>query len=99
MTARRFNLILLVGIAVAAGLSLIAGKVWLPWAAWHSDDPRWLIIAELRAPRTVLALVIGAALGVSGAVMQGYLRNPLADPGLFGVSSGAALGEIGRAHV
>ena len=94
MTARRFNLVLLLAIAAAAGLSLIAGKVWLPWTAWHSGDPRWLIIAELRAPRTVLALVIGTALGVSGAAMQGYLRNPLADPGLFGVSSGAALGAV-----
>jgi iron complex transport system permease protein len=50
------------------------------------------MIAELRLPRTVLAMVVGASLGISGAAMQGYLRNPLADPALFGISSGAALG-------
>lgn len=88
------NLLLLGLLALAVGFSLVAGKVWLPWEAWRVDDPRWLIIAELRLPRTVLAVVMGAALGVSGAVMQGYLRNPLADPGLFGISSGAALGAV-----
>jgi iron complex transport system permease protein len=75
-------------------LSLIAGKVWIPFDAWTGGDPRWPIIAELRLPRTALALLVGAALGLSGAVMQGYLRNPLADPGLFGVSAGAALGAV-----
>ncbi|MFC3308913.1 FecCD family ABC transporter permease [Blastomonas aquatica] len=75
-------------------LSLIAGKVWIPLDAWVAGDPRWPIIAELRLPRTLLAAMVGAALGLSGAAMQGYLRNPLADPGLFGVSSGAALGAV-----
>ncbi len=88
------NLLLCVGIMLALLLSVIAGKVWVPWTAWLSDDPRWLIIVELRIPRTVLAAVVGAGLGLSGAAMQGYLRNPLADPGLFGVSSGAALGAV-----
>ena len=86
------NLILLLTVAVAAVFSVAAGKVWLPWNAWTFEDPRWLIIAELRIPRTVLAMAVGGALGLSGAAMQGYLRNPLADPGLFGISSGAALG-------
>jgi iron complex transport system permease protein len=86
------NVILLIAILAAAAFSIAAGKVWLPWSAWTLDDPRWLIIAELRIPRTVLGLAIGAALGLSGAAMQGYLRNPLADPGLFGISSSAALG-------
>ena len=90
----RLNLLLCVGIVLALLLSVIAGKVWVPWTAWLSDDPRWLIILELRLPRTVLAAVAGAGLGLSGAAMQGYLRNPLADPGLFGVSSGAALGAV-----
>lgn len=92
--AQCFNLLLLAGIAAAMLLSLIAGKVWVPLSAWHSGDPRWLIIMELRLPRTLLAAAVGAALGLSGAAMQGYLRNPLADPGLFGVSSGAALGAV-----
>ncbi len=87
--------IALVGLIVfAALLSIACGKVWLPWEAFTSSDPRWIIIAELRLPRTLLALVNGAALGLAGAVMQGYLRNPLADPGLFGISSGAALGAV-----
>ncbi|ASR50689.1 FecCD family ABC transporter permease [Blastomonas fulva] len=90
----RINLALLAGIALAFALSLIAGKVWIPLDAWTAGDPRWPIIAELRLPRTLLAAMVGAALGLSGAAMQGYLRNPLADPGLFGVSSGAALGAV-----
>lgn len=92
--ALNLNLALLAGIAAAFVLSLLAGKVWIPLDAWSVGDPRWPIIAELRLPRTVLAVMVGAALGLSGAAMQGYLRNPLADPGLFGVSSGAALGAV-----
>jgi iron complex transport system permease protein len=53
-----------------------------------------LILVELRLPRTVLAILVGAALGLSGAVLQGLTRNPLADPGLLGVSAGAALGAV-----
>ncbi|MEO8307168.1 MAG: iron ABC transporter permease [Pseudomonadota bacterium] len=53
-----------------------------------------LILVELRLPRTVLACLVGAALGLSGAVLQGLTRNPLADPGLLGVSAGAALGAV-----
>ena len=83
-----------VSLVVAMMLSLLAGKVWIPPSAFNSADPRWLIILELRLPRTVLAALVGAALGLSGAAMQGYLRNPLADPGLFGVSAGASLGAV-----
>lgn len=90
----RLNLALALAVVTAMLLSLAAGKVWMPWSAWTGADPRWLIIVELRAPRTVLAAAVGAALGLSGAAMQGYLRNPLADPGLFGVSAGAALGAV-----
>lgn len=50
------------------------------------------ILFAIRAPRAVAAAVVGAALGLSGAVMQGLLRNPLADPGVLGVSAGAGLG-------
>lgn len=52
------------------------------------------VIGQIRLPRLILALVIGATLGMSGAAMQGLLRNPLADPGVLGVSSGAAFGAI-----
>src|SRR6202012_5059187 len=53
-----------------------------------------LVVTELRLPRAVLALLVGGALGLSGAVLQGLTRNPLAEPGLLGVSTGAALGAI-----
>lgn len=53
-----------------------------------------IIILDIRLPRAVLGLMVGASLAVSGAVMQGLFRNPLADPGLVGVSSGASLGAV-----
>ena len=82
---------LLILIALALPLSLLAGRVWLdPWTTPNAAA----ILAELRLPRAVLALTIGAGLGASGAAMQGYLRNPLADPGLFGIAPGAALGAV-----
>jgi iron complex transport system permease protein len=83
-------------VIVLAGLSLMAGRVWVPWSAWVSwgQDPRWAIIFELRVPRTLLGILVGAALGASGAALQGYTRNPLADPGVLGISSMAALGGV-----
>lgn len=76
---------------LALPLSLLAGRVWLdPWATPNAA----MILAELRLPRALLAVAIGAGLGAAGAAMQGYLRNPLADPGLFGVAPGAALGAV-----
>ena len=85
---------LLLGLlAIAIPLSLLAGQVWIDPLA-----PRTVnalpILFELRAPRAALALVIGAGLGAGGAAMQGYLRNPLADPGLFGIAPMAALGAV-----
>jgi iron complex transport system permease protein len=81
-------------LALVSALSLLAGKVWIAPEALIAGDERWPIIAELRMPRVVLALLIGSGLGMAGAAMQGYLRNPLADPGLFGVSATAALGAV-----
>ena len=78
-------------LALALPLSLLAGRVWLD--PWHTPNAA-LILAELRLPRGLLALVVGAGLGAAGAAMQGYLRNPLADPGLFGIAPGAALGAV-----
>ncbi|MCS6932468.1 MAG: iron ABC transporter permease [Rhodovarius sp.] len=52
------------------------------------------IVWTLRMPRTLLAVLVGAVLGLAGAVMQGLFRNPLADPGLLGVSAGGALGAV-----
>src|SRR6202021_2235121 len=77
-------------------LSLLAGRVWLPPQEilnTHNELAR-LIVSELRLPRTVLACLVGISLGLSGAVLQGLTRNPLAEPGLLGVSAGAALGAV-----
>lgn len=52
------------------------------------------VVWDIRLPRVVLAVLVGASLGLAGAAMQGFLRNPLADPGILGVSSGAALGAV-----
>ena len=87
----RTNLVLLALIAVEFALSLLAGRVWLDPA---STPNAAIILAELRLPRSLLAVTIGAGLGAAGATMQGYLRNPLADPGLFGIAPGAALGAV-----
>ncbi len=54
-----------------------------------------MVVRELRLPRLLLGALVGAALALSGAMLQGLFRNPLADPGLIGVSSGAALGAVG----
>jgi iron complex transport system permease protein len=56
------------------------------------NTPAAMVIGEIRLPRTLLSLAVGASLGLSGAALQGLLRNPLADPGLTGASQGAALG-------
>ena len=54
----------------------------------------WLVLTEVRLPRALLGLLVGATLGLTGAGLQGLLRNPLAEPGLIGASSGAALGAV-----
>ncbi len=90
----RLNLLLLIALCIILALSLMAGRVWIPFDHWTSGDLKSIIIIDLRLPRALLSIITGAALGMAGAAMQGYLRNPLADPGLFGVSSSAALGAV-----
>jgi len=63
------------------------------WLAGRTSLPA-LVLAELRLPRALLGLLVGFSLGLTGAAMQGWLRNPLAEPGLVGVSSAAALGAV-----
>lgn len=71
-------------------LPLMPGElIWLALGEGRPED--LLVFWQIRLPRTLSALLVGASLGVSGAAMQGFLRNPLADPGLLGISSGAAL--------
>jgi iron complex transport system permease protein len=86
----------LLGLILVLGVgSLAAGRVWVPLPAWFAHgDPRSVIVFGLRAPRALLGILVGAALGLSGAALQGYTRNPLADPGLLGISAMAALGAV-----
>ncbi len=58
------------------------------------DAAHVLVLWQIRLPRTLLALLVGAGLGASGAALQGYLRNPLADPGIVGISASAGLGAV-----
>lgn len=89
----RLNALLLLALALILPLSLLVGRVWID--PFHPAIPNAaLILFELRLPRALLALTLGAGLGAAGAAMQGYLRNPLADPGLFGIAPGAALGAV-----
>jgi iron complex transport system permease protein len=99
MKARGLVLALCLLGVIAFAASLLAGRVWLPPASLldvftHKDSMAALIVTEIRLPRSVLALVTGAVLGLSGAVLQGFTRNPLAEPALLGVSGGAALGAV-----
>ncbi len=87
-------------LAAASLASLLAGQVWIsPGDALAAvlspqESLTRLIILDIRLPRLLLGLLVGAVLGLSGAVLQGLLRNPLAEPGLLGVSSGASLGAV-----
>jgi iron complex transport system permease protein len=83
---------LLVGaLAAACGLSILVGN---DGVFGLSEGLGWSTIEGLRLPRTALAVAVGIALGVAGALMQGHTRNPLAEPGLLGVSEGAALAVV-----
>jgi iron complex transport system permease protein len=94
MTSRFMTGVLLLLTLAAFLLSLIAGKVWIWPMSWATDNADGWIFLELRLPRALLGLCVGAVLGLSGAVLQGYLRNPLADPTVLGVSASAALGGV-----
>lgn len=97
MTGGRLNLILIVALLAAVVVAVLLGETAFSGAQFAEafaapasgpGEVLWLV----RAPRAVTALIVGAALGLAGAVMQGLLRNPLADPGVLGVSAVAALG-------
>lgn len=96
--ATLINLFFLALLLLTAMLSLMTGSTSVPVASGLFDwitgqaNPAALIIGDIRLPRTLLAIAVGAALGMSGAALQGLLRNPLADPGLTGATQGAALG-------
>src|SRR5215211_397537 len=93
----RLNLALAVLVIVLAILSLMIGPAGLsPQTAlrglFNGEGAPGIIVREIRLPRTLLALLIGATLGLSGAALQGLLRNPLAEPALFGAPQAAAAG-------
>lgn len=75
-------------------VSVLSGKVWINPLAENIDTNDLWIITQLRLPRSFLAIIIGMVLGLSGAVLQGFLRNPLADPAIVGISSSAAFGAV-----
>jgi iron complex transport system permease protein len=95
-------------VTLYAGLTALVGLLFVtsffvgpsavsPGAIWHAlvtpdQSPSAIIVHEIRLPRTILAALVGATLGLAGATLQGLLRNPLAEPGIIGASSAAALG-------
>jgi len=94
--------LLLLLLALMAGLhlslgasSLEAGSLWQALVDYNPQDAGQNIIREIRQPRLVVALVVGAALAVAGVLMQAVSNNPLADPGLLGINSGAAFFVVG----
>jgi iron complex transport system permease protein len=96
---------LLLGVVVAVALSLLLGSRSIDFGAvlgaltggggtGAEGSTEQMVVLDLRVPRTIIGLVAGAALGLAGALMQGLTRNPLADPGLLGVNSGASLAVV-----
>lgn len=89
-----------VGLLMALALAIALGTISLsPVAVWDAlfargDAAAVTVVQVLRLPRAVLAALIGAGLGISGAALQGTMRNPLAEPYLLGVSGGAAVGAV-----
>ena len=104
-TARRAIMLLAAVLLVVAMFSLFQGasdasalaviKSWLGLDGGYAVTTRDRVVIEaIRAPRMAMAMLVGAALAVAGAVMQGLFRNPLADPGIVGTTSGASLGAV-----
>ena len=86
--------ILLILFTIITLISVNSGPLALSFStlwARSFDDIEWQIWLDIRLPRVLLAILVGGALAISGTIMQGLFRNSLADPGLLGISSGAAL--------
>lgn len=89
------------GIMLSAALVLFVASLMLGPSGFGlpaQPELRNLILFDIRLPRAALGFLVGGALGLSGAVLQGYLRNPLAEPGLLGITGGAALGAVLAIH-
>ncbi|EPY3702054.1 TPA: vitamin B12 ABC transporter permease BtuC [Escherichia coli] len=89
----RWLLCLSVLMLLALLLSLCAGEQWISPGDWFTPRGE-LFVWQIRLPRTLAVLLVGAALAISGAVMQALFENPLAEPGLLGISNGAGVGLI-----
>ncbi|WP_230197471.1 FecCD family ABC transporter permease, partial [Timonella senegalensis] len=101
--SRRTLVALLIAVAlvcaVAASLAIGAAQiplrtVWEALTSYDATNPEHIAVVEKRIPRTVVGVVVGAALGLAGTVAQGVTRNPLADLGILGINQGAALGVV-----
>ena len=80
-----------VDISALQVVHLLMKQIGLGIAEEYDDSLRESVLMQIRLPRVCLGVLVGGGLGIAGALMQGVFRNPLADPGLIGVSSGAAL--------
>jgi iron complex transport system permease protein len=104
MSASRWALLVL-ALAVICVLAVALGTIRVPpgevWAALmgEGDQTTAVVVRTLRVPRMLLAVLVGGALGMSGAALQGALRNTLAEPYLLGVSGGAAVGAVAAVSV
>ncbi|WP_417309861.1 FecCD family ABC transporter permease [Devosia sp.] len=87
------GVVVLASIAVGARQIPVA-DVWAALFDYNPDELSHRIILDLRLPRTLVGLLVGAALGLSGAILQGATRNPLADPGILGIQAGATLAVV-----
>lgn len=85
--------LLMLGVAVAFAFSLSAGEVWI-WPSQWLSEPAQLFVWQLRLPRALAVMLVGASLAVSGAAMQALFENPLAEPGLLGVANGAGVALV-----
>ncbi len=90
---RRWLCALLAFTLLMTFISLCAGERWIAPASWFSAEGQ-LFVWQLRLPRTLAVLLVGASLAVAGAVMQALFENPLAEPGLLGISNGAGVGLV-----
>jgi iron complex transport system permease protein len=94
------TLVLITGVMLLFALSVMIGPAGITLSDTlralflGQGEAATLVMREIRLPRALLAVMVGASLGLAGAAMQGYLRNPLAEPGLIGVSGSAALGAV-----
>ena len=100
MTVKPLQIGLWLGLGALFLASLLTGQVNVDpltalWAlVTGGEGPIGIVMQEIRLPRAILAVMVGASLGLAGAAMQGFLRNPMAEPGVIGISSSAALGAV-----